>query len=220
MIFLTYNWRRKCEERVILLRNRGRLLITITATIIIAGLALNWYQSHQRAAALQQQIKQLEAINAELQHKFDITIDKRNQLQLRLDGTIEKLEAKKRRLREIERKNEQLQSDLQAKLQRERRQGSLIARAAEAITPSVAAAPATPSGSVWDRLAMCESTQRWHYNGPSGFDGGLQFLPSTWTGFGGGEYAPYAYQATRAQQIEIAKRVQAVQGWNAWPSCF
>ncbi len=71
----------------------------------------------------------------------------------------------------------------------------------------------------WAAVALCESSGRWHIN-TGLFDGGLQFLPSTWWGFGGGEYARYAYQATRRQQIDIAERVLAVQGPNAWPNCF
>ena len=71
----------------------------------------------------------------------------------------------------------------------------------------------------WAAVAMCESTQRWHLN-VGLFDGGLQFLPSTWWGFGGGEYAQFAYQASRRQQIDIAERVLAVQGPEAWPNCF
>ena len=74
-------------------------------------------------------------------------------------------------------------------------------------------------GTVWDRLAQCESGQRWSYNGGSGYDGGLQFLPSTWRAYGGGRYAPYAWQASRAQQIDIAERVLADVGWRAWPTC-
>ena len=71
----------------------------------------------------------------------------------------------------------------------------------------------------WAAVAECESSGRWHIN-VGLFDGGLQFLPSTWWGFGGGEYATYAYQATRRQQIDIAERVLAVQGPQAWPNCF
>ena len=71
----------------------------------------------------------------------------------------------------------------------------------------------------WAAVAECESSGRWHIN-VGLFDGGLQFLPSTWWGFGGGEYAQYAYQATRRQQIDIAERVLAVQGPQAWPNCF
>ena len=71
----------------------------------------------------------------------------------------------------------------------------------------------------WAAVAQCESSGRWHIN-IGLFDGGLQFLPSTWWGFGGGEYAQYAYQATKRQQIDIAERVLAVQGPEAWPNCF
>ena len=71
----------------------------------------------------------------------------------------------------------------------------------------------------WAAVAQCESSGRWHIN-VGLFDGGLQFLPSTWWGFGGGEYAPFAYQATPRQQIDIAERVLAVQGPKAWPNCF
>ena len=70
----------------------------------------------------------------------------------------------------------------------------------------------------WVAVSLCESSGRWHIN--DYFDGGLQFLPTTWWGFGGGEYAQFAYQATRRQQIDIAERVLAVQGPKAWPNCF
>jgi uncharacterized protein YabE (DUF348 family) len=74
-------------------------------------------------------------------------------------------------------------------------------------------------GSVWYDLARCESGGRWDYNGSSGYDGGLQFHPNTWTRNKISGYPAYAYQASPAQQIEVGKRVQARQGWSAWPSC-
>jgi len=77
--------------------------------------------------------------------------------------------------------------------------------------------PAVPFGSVWDRLAQCESGGNWHID--AYHDGGLQFLPSTWTAYGGGQYARYAYQATREQQIAIAEKVQRAAGWGQWPVC-
>lgn len=89
-------------------------------------------------------------------------------------------------------------------------------RRSEKPTPK---APAAPSGGVWDRLAQCESGGNWSINTGNGFYGGLQFTHSTWLGFGGGKYANNAHQATRSQQIEIAKKVQAAQGWGAWPAC-
>lgn len=82
-----------------------------------------------------------------------------------------------------------------------------------------AAAPAVADGSVWDSLAQCESTGNWAINTGNGFSGGLQFTPSTWAGFGGTAYAPEAWQATREQQIAVAEKVQAAQGWGAWPAC-
>ncbi|OLL74563.1 Cell wall-binding protein [Pseudonocardia sp. Ae168_Ps1] len=83
-----------------------------------------------------------------------------------------------------------------------------------AIVPANAATDST-----WDELAHCESTGNWAANTGNGFSGGLQFTPSTWKAFGGGEYASAAHQATRTEQIAVAEKVLAEQGWNAWPSC-
>lgn len=77
----------------------------------------------------------------------------------------------------------------------------------------------TPSNSVWDQLAQCEAGGNWSINTGNGFSGGLQFTPSTWLAYGGGQYAPQAYLASREQQIDIATKVQAGQGWGAWPAC-
>ncbi|AOW94991.1 resuscitation-promoting factor [Rhodococcus sp. WMMA185] len=71
----------------------------------------------------------------------------------------------------------------------------------------------------WDRLAQCESGGNWAINTGNGYQGGLQFSPTTWSGHGGGEYAATAHQATREQQIVVAERVLESQGWGAWPSC-
>ena len=80
-------------------------------------------------------------------------------------------------------------------------------------------APAVSGGGVWDSLAQCESGGNWSINTGNGFHGGLQFHPQTWTGFGGGEYAPMAHQASRDAQLAVAERVLASQGWGAWPGC-
>lgn len=84
---------------------------------------------------------------------------------------------------------------------------------------SSAAAPSVAGGSVWDALAQCESNGNWSINTGNGFSGGLQFHPQTWQAYGGGQYAPTAGAATREQQIVIAQKVQAAQGWGAWPAC-
>jgi hypothetical protein len=71
----------------------------------------------------------------------------------------------------------------------------------------------------WGPIIECESGGDWDYNGGSGYDGGLQFAPSTWDGFGGDQYADYAWQASPSEQIAIAERVLDEQGWGAWPTC-
>ena len=92
-------------------------------------------------------------------------------------------------------------------------------QAEESESNTGAAAPAVANGSVWDSLAQCESGGNWAINTGNGFQGGLQFTPSTWAGYGGTAYAPSAHMATREQQIAVAERVQAAQGWGAWPAC-
>lgn len=87
--------------------------------------------------------------------------------------------------------------------------------AATIMAPSASAAP----DSDWDRLAQCESGGNWAINTGNGYHGGLQFSASTWAAYGGQEFAPYAYQATREQQIAVAERTLAGQGWGAWPAC-
>jgi len=73
----------------------------------------------------------------------------------------------------------------------------------------------------WYAIAQCESGGRWTYNGSSGFDGGLQFLPTTWTALHMG-YA-YAWEAPAAVQIAAAEKLLAGvggRGWTQWPVCW
>lgn len=103
--------------------------------------------------------------------------------------------------------------------------GRTIARTAlagaVAGAPLVVLAPSANAAtdSTWDRVAQCESGGNWSINTGNGFSGGLQFTAQTWKGFGGGQYAAAAHQATRAQQIAVAEKVLAKQGWGAWPVC-
>jgi uncharacterized protein YabE (DUF348 family) len=84
---------------------------------------------------------------------------------------------------------------------------------------AAAPAPAVANGATWDALAQCESGGNWAINTGNGYYGGLQFSQSTWDAYGGGAYAARADLATREQQIAIAEKVRAGQGWGAWPSC-
>ncbi|QCD56350.1 transglycosylase family protein [Streptomyces hawaiiensis] len=75
------------------------------------------------------------------------------------------------------------------------------------------------TASEWDTVAQCESGGNWSINTGNGYYGGLQFSASTWSGYGGTQYASTADQATKSQQIEIAEKVLASQGKGAWPVC-
>lgn len=90
-----------------------------------------------------------------------------------------------------------------------------VGAAAAIMAPNAAAAP----DSDWDRLAQCESGGNWAINTGNGYYGGLQFSGATWNAFGGGQYAATANQATREQQIAVAEKILASQGWGAWPAC-
>jgi resuscitation-promoting factor RpfB len=81
---------------------------------------------------------------------------------------------------------------------------------------SSSSSSSTPSGSVWDKLAQCESGGNWSINTGNGYYGGLQFSLSTWRAYGG---TGYPHQASRDEQIRIAKKLQADAGWGAWPAC-
>jgi len=84
------------------------------------------------------------------------------------------------------------------------------------VKKSTTPAPAVATGSVWDRLATCESDGNWSINTGNGFYGGLQFTQSSWQAMGGNGYPN---QASRSEQIARAQKLQAVQGWDAWPAC-
>ncbi len=92
-----------------------------------------------------------------------------------------------------------------------------------ALALGIALAGATPAAAapktVWDKVAKCESGNRWGINTGNGYYGGLQFSSSTWKAFGGRKYARQANKATKAEQIAIARRVLHGQGPGAWPTC-
>jgi hypothetical protein len=71
----------------------------------------------------------------------------------------------------------------------------------------------------WDTVAHCESGGNWAINTGNGYQGGVQFSPSTWSAHGGGEFAPAANMATKEEQIAVAERVLGTQGRGAWPVC-
>jgi uncharacterized protein YabE (DUF348 family) len=72
------------------------------------------------------------------------------------------------------------------------------------------------SGGVWDKIAQCESGGNWSINTGNGYYGGLQFALSTWRAYGGNGMPQ---NNSKSAQIAVAKKVQAAQGWGAWPAC-
>ena len=90
--------------------------------------------------------------------------------------------------------------------------GAVATGAPLALAGTADAAPA----SAWDRLAQCESGGNWNASTGNGYYGGIQFNARTWHAFGG---SGMPHQASRAEQIAVAERTLAAQGWNAWPAC-
>jgi hypothetical protein len=98
--------------------------------------------------------------------------------------------------------------------------------APKATTTTVIKALAKPtsgdpaSAATWDALAKCESGGNWQaVSEPREgvqYYGGLQFALSSWQRVGG---TGLPSQASKATQVEMGKRLQARQGWVAWPTC-
>ena len=76
-------------------------------------------------------------------------------------------------------------------------------------------APSVSSGSVWDKIAQCESGGNWQTNTGNGYYGGLQFSAPTWQSVGG---TGVASDHTREEQIKRATILQQRSGWGQW-SC-
>ncbi len=83
-------------------------------------------------------------------------------------------------------------------------------------SPSKPSSPPVATGSVWDRLAQCESGGNWSINTGNGYYGGLQFNLGTWRAYGG---TGYPHENSRETQIAVATRLHAERGFNPWPAC-
>ena len=65
----------------------------------------------------------------------------------------------------------------------------------------------------WMPTHQCESPSSWYSRG--GFEGGVQFLHSTWVANGGRQFAEHAYLATPIEQVTVAGRLT----YDGWPNC-
>jgi resuscitation-promoting factor RpfB len=96
------------------------------------------------------------------------------------------------------------------------------ARRSTASTPPPSAGNTSGAGinlsnaAMWDRIAQCESGGNWSINTGNGYYGGLQFATSSWLANGGGDFAPRADLASRAEQITVANRYYAKAGLGPW----
>ena len=97
-----------------------------------------------------------------------------------------------------------------------RRAAQVVLVGAMAATPLALGTGIASAETDWDELAQCESGGDWSINTGNGFGGGLQFTDSTWRAFGG---SGDPEDAGREEQIQVAERVKAEQGMNAWPTC-
>ncbi|MGH3474816.1 MAG: transglycosylase family protein [Aeromicrobium sp.] len=81
------------------------------------------------------------------------------------------------------------------------------------VARGTAEAPSVASGSVWDKIAECESGGNWSINTGNGYYGGLQFSAATWHSVGG---PGLPHEHSRETQIKYAEILQKRSGWGQW----
>ncbi|WP_327594603.1 transglycosylase family protein [Streptomyces chartreusis] len=74
-------------------------------------------------------------------------------------------------------------------------------------------------GTVWDKVAECESGGSWSADEGNGQYGGLQLTQDDWEAYGGLDYATSPDLASRSQQIAVAQEILADQGTKPWGTC-
>ncbi|KQX83042.1 transglycosylase family protein [Streptomyces sp. Root1310] len=86
--------------------------------------------------------------------------------------------------------------------------------------PLLAASGASAAdGTVWDKVAQCETGGSWSADEGGGEYGGLNLTQKDWEANGGLDYATSPDLASRSQQIAVAQKVLAAEGIGAWGTC-
>ncbi|GAB7108901.1 resuscitation-promoting factor protein RpfC [Streptomyces phaeofaciens JCM 4814] len=86
--------------------------------------------------------------------------------------------------------------------------------------PLLAATGASAAdGTVWDKVAQCESGGSWSADKGDGEYGGLSLTQDDWETYGGLDYADSPDLASRNQQIAVAQKLLAAEGVGAWGTC-
>jgi hypothetical protein len=83
-------------------------------------------------------------------------------------------------------------------------------------SPTYAVA-SSPSG-IWGCIAAHESGGNPATNTGNGYYGMYQDTQASWVAGGGLAYAPRPDLASAATQTAVNQRIQAQQGWGAWPA--
>lgn len=95
-----------------------------------------------------------------------------------------------------------------------------VRKAPIAQKPAQTAAPILsgnfPSVATWEKIARCESGNRWNINTGNGYYGGLQENMAFWRGNGGLAYAARPDLATETQQIAVADNAYRTRGFQPW----
>lgn len=199
-----------------------RLAPVIIGAIVALGLALTISSINQRH---QDEIRaKNQRIQTELQQKQELD-DSLQDTKTQLEQKAQEAQQKEQKLQQNDQKLQQKDKEIQnlnSQLQAKRDNQIKLASAKLPTKPASQAKPANPAasfingGTVWDRLAQCESGGNWAINTGNGYYGGLQYDHGTWGGFGG--YAE-ANQAPREVQIQKSEQVRAGRGFKPWPAC-
>lgn len=84
------------------------------------------------------------------------------------------------------------------------------------VTPTPIPAQSFEDNDIWIQLAQCESKQNWSIDTGNGYYGGLQFSQGAWSSVGG---IGKPSEASKEEQIEKGKQLQAKRGWGVWGAC-
>ena len=84
------------------------------------------------------------------------------------------------------------------------------------VTPTPVPVIEPSNNDIWIQLAQCESKQNWGIDTGNGYYGGLQFSLGAWASVGG---SGKPSDASKEEQIERGKLLQAKRGWGVWGMC-
>ncbi|MFI7501154.1 transglycosylase family protein [Streptomyces sp. NPDC049687] len=94
-----------------------------------------------------------------------------------------------------------------------------VTGSAIAIPLFAAGGASAADGTVWDKVAQCETGGSWSADEGDGEYGGLSLTQKEWETYGGLDYAASPDLASRNQQIAVAQKLLEKEGVGAWGTC-